>query len=1034
MARIWSWLLGLIVVGMLSVPGRAAASAVRFDFETGDLQGWRIVEGKLCDQPSANDDDRWGGNFNKQGRYFIGTYEGGCADEVTGELRSPVFTISHRRMALLVGGGRQPEAEYIALVRAADDKELLRATGTNREAMARVIWDISPYAGQRVYLKIVDRSTGGWGHINVDDIRELTPADERALATEEAAAEKKRRERLRRFERSVRAPSKRIVYSGAALADIAFPLGGIGAGTISLCGDGALREWQIFNRPNSGCVVPASFFAIWAEPVGAKPIAKVLQTAPVADIPGVDGLRFVGEFPIAEVEYLDRLLPVQVRLQAFSPMIPMNAKDSALPAAFFSFTVKNTARKPVHVAVLASIQNAVGFDGLGQIKGVAYEGYGGNRNSYGVRPRMTLIEMRGAQAADAKTAGSMALATTSKIASTRAQWDDIENLWADFADDGRLTGPWPPGASAAGRTWNGAIAASAALRPGQAHTATFLLTWHFPNRHADYQKHLAQYRIGNMYANWFADATAVAEYAAANLEQLSAGTRLFRDTFYDSTLPYWLLDCVTSQISTLCVPTCLWIEEGAFCGFEGCGVGVGCCPMNCTHVWNYEQTLAHLWPSIERNMRETDLLVQQDPKGFVHHRTVLPLSLPRASGPFADGHLSTISKSYREYLRSVDRTWLDRMWPRIKRAMDWAMEEYDPDGNGVIEGAQDNTYDCKVYGPNTFIGSQWLAALRAAEEIARIQDDQQSAARYRERFERGRAAMDADLWNGEYYVQKYDAEKIKRTQYGIGCLSDQVLGQWWAHLLGLGYLLHPERVRQALQSIFNYNWRTDFAGFVQSPRVFAGDHDMGLLNCTWPKGGRPEHPILYADEVWTGVEYQVAAHMIWEGMLDRGLWVVKAARDRYNGVARPPFKRNPWNEIECGEHYARPMSSWSLLLAAQGFHYNGPEGIIGFAPRLAADDHRSFFAAAGGWGTFAQSRRPQRQENTIALAHGRLRLREIHLALPGEARGQVRQITVALRGIERQATYHVTGHDLAIFLQRPAALRPGDDLRVATEW
>jgi non-lysosomal glucosylceramidase len=1035
MASRLCWLLiGLGALGIIVGMGVAAPPPVRFDFETGDLQGWRLVEGDLCAQPSASDDDRSGGNFGKQGGYFIGTYEGDCGDGATGELRSPIFTIGCRKLSLLVGGGQHADT-FVALVRADDDRELFRATGANREAMSRVIWEVAPYLGQRVYLRVVDHNTGGWGHINVDDIRELTADDERALAREQAAREQQRRERLRRFERSVHAPSKRTVYEGAALADVAFPLGGIAAGTISLAGDGRLREWQIFNRPNSQCVVPDSFFLLWARKRGSPAVSRALQTSPLGDMPGVTALRFLGEYPIAQVEYLDDSLPIRFRLEAFSPMIPLDPTDSALPAVVFNFKARNDTRQPVEVSLLGSLQNAVGYDGLSRIEGVACDGYGGNRNDYGVRREASVIEMRGGPPADAKTAGSMALATTAKITSACPQWADLSDWWNDFADDGRLTGTWTPGGSPDGRTWNGALTASATLRPGEERTVTFIVTWYFPNRYADYQAHLAKYRLGNMYTNWFADATGVADYVAANLDRLSAQTRLFHDTFYDSTLPYWLLDCVSSQISTLAVPTTLWIEEGAFCGFEGAGIGAGCCPMNCTHVWNYEQTLAHLWPSIERNMRETDLIVQQDPdKGFIHHRTVLPLTLPRASGPFADGHLSTISKTYREYLQSSDASWLDSVWPHVKRAMDWAVAEYDPDGNGVIEGAQPNTYDCDVYGPNTFIGSQWLTALRAAEEMARIEGDEASAARYRERYQRGRAAMDRDLWNGEYYIQKYDASRILKTQYGIGCLSDQVLGEWWAHLLGLGYVLPRDHVRGALESVFRYNWRTDFVGFVQRPRVFAGDHDMGLLNCSWPHGGRPAEPILYADEVWTGVEYQVAASMIWEGLTDRGLEIVKAARDRYNGVARPPFKRNPWDEIECGEHYARAMSSWSLLLAAQGCFYDGPRGIIGFSPSLTPSHHRSFFTAAQGWGTFSQSRRRRHQEDTLHLAYGRLELREIRLSVPGEARSGDCRAAITLRGIARPASYRIEDDTLVVVPQRPAVLRAGDALRMVIEW
>lgn len=826
---------------------------------------------------------------------------------------------------------------------------------------------------------------------------------------------------------AVRGKSARIVYKGDAVLDVAMPVGGIGAGSIALCGTGELREWQIFNQVNSACDVPHSFFAIWAKRPRREPVARLLQSRPVGEMPGVRSAEFVGECPIGHLDYRDRALPVRVSLEAYTPLIPMRARDSAVPAVVFTFTITNRTDERVRVSLAASMQNAVGFDGLGEIDGVANPGYGKNRNRVVRRPRLTAVHMTSdGPGKRHRNFGSMTLATTQRTASALAQWDDPHRFWHDFAADGRFARSHGTGPSAKGRTWNAALAVRFSLGPGQQRQLTFVLAWHFPNRHADYSAELAKHRLGNMYNNWFADSMAVAQHVIGNLRRLTADTYRFRDTFYDSTLPYWLLDCVSSQISTLCSEVCMWIEDGSFHAFEG----AGCCPMNCTHVWNYEQTMGHLYPELERNMRHTDLVVQQDPSGFVHHRTVLPLSLPRASGPFIDGHLSTVSKAYREHLRSKDRRWLRLYWPNIKRAMDWAMTEYDPDSDGVIDGTQWNTYDCAIYGPNTFIGSQWLAALRAAEDMAKIMRDGDAAVRYRRRFEKGRTALDRLVWNGEYWIQKYDPRKYTETQYGKGCHSDQVLGQWWAHVLNLGYVLPKARVSKALKSIFKYNWRDDFSNFKHNQRVFAAGDDMGLLCCTWPRRGRPKKPILYCDEVWTGIEYQVAAHMIWEGMLDPALQIVKAARERYNGVPRPPFRRNPWNEIECGEHYTRAMSSWSLLLAASGFHYDGPAALVRFDPQITPERFRAFFSGAEGWGTFSQTRDRWRQANTLRVAHGRLALRRLVVGVP--AGRKVKKVSV--RGAGAPVDLAHGDGELTIIFGRRVVLRAGDALRIAITW
>jgi len=1009
-------------------------AVMSFDFEDGTLQGWTVVSGDAGKQPVDKDDDRYGGNFNKQGKYFIGTYEN-LKDEAEVEYRSPEFTLTTGKISLLVGGGNHPGGEYIALC-GTDGTELIQSTGANSESMRRQIWDVSQYKGQTVYLKIVDKVTGGWGHINVDDIHELTPEEEAAIE-----AERKERQLARdQWLADLMKPSARKVYRGKETIDLAMPLGGIGGGNIAICGDGAFRQWQIFNKVNSGCIVPGQFFAVWAKPADGKPVARLLQTPSIEGMTEIADTEFIGEFPIAEIKYKDSALPVNISMEAFSPFIPMNSKDSGIPGIFCVFKVKNPGSSEVSVSLAASLQNAVNYDGRSPINGVYNDCYGGNVNKLVRQDGMTAIEMsnRGLPT-DEHQFGTMTLAALSD-ASSLAAWDEPADLWADFSKDGAFTTTYNE-PSLKGRTWNGALAAPLTLKPGQEKSVVFLITWHFPNYYADYDKNLAQYRLGRQYSNWFKDAGEVAKYMAANYPRLSKETRLFRDTLFDSNLPYWFTQRISAPASTLTSQVCLWIEDGGFHAFEG----AGCCPMNCTHVWNYEQTLSCLFPDLERNMRHTDLKIQQEPSGAIRHRTVLPVTAPRGNGPFVDGHLGTILKSYREYRLSADRKWLDEMWPNIKLAMDFVIRDWDPNADGVLVNEQWNTYDAAMYGPNTFIGTLYLAALRASEEMAKIENDPDSA-RYHSLFESGSGLLDKALWNGEYYIhidarnedtpewiaQDWPKENPPANRpYGTGCHADQLLGQWWANILDLGYLLPQNRVDTTLDSIMKYDWRWDFKDFVQSPRVFAGDWDMGLLCCTWPEGGRPANPILYCDEVWTGIEYEVAGLLIREGKIRDASQIVKAIGDRYNGIPRAPFKRNPWDEIECGEHYARAMSSWAMLLAAQGVSYCGPDGSISFNPVMQRENHRSFFSTAEGWGTFTQQRATRTQVDTLDLKYGKLVLKKLTFTLPDGI--QPGYVLVAIGRKSLKLDSEQDGSALTITLKDPVTIQSAK-LTVQMEW
>ena len=589
--------------------------------------------------------------------------------------------------------------------------------------------------------------------------------------------------------------------------------------------------------------------------------------------------------------------------------------------------------------------------------------------------------------------GTLALGTLTPSAESYIAFTDWNEAWARFT--GQTLRQTPAGRSqptAAGTTVNGALAANVVVPPGKTVEVPFFLTWRYPNKYSSSGENM-----GCHYATRWPDARAVAKDVGARFAALRRRTEQFRAVFYDSTLPHWALDCITSQAATLRhIGVVFRTANGDVYGWEGSN---GCCDPTCTHVWGYVQNAARLFPELERDMRRIDFKHQQGPDGGVNNRTAVP-SPPRPTGerPFTDGHCSCILKAYREALNSPGDAWLNEYWPHAKRAVEYLIgrDAATSDGkpNGLLEDDQWNTYDEALHGVTSFIGTYYLAALRAGEQWAKRMGDQAFADRCHAIFLEGGRNLVARCWNGEYFQQDLPGYEKMSGEVGPGCMADQLIGQWWAHQLGLGYLLPEDKVKAALKAVYKYNWMPDLTGWKHNPRAFAGAKDKGLIICTWPKGGRPPGVMLYSDEVWTGIEYQAAAHMLYEGMLEEGLAIVKGARDRYDGFPRSPIPRNPWNEIECGGHYARAGSSWSLLLALSGWLYDGTTSELEFLPRHQPGAFKSFFTGPEGWGSAGQTRKGAVQRNDLRVVEGKLTLRQVRL----QAHAGTKQVRAVVGG------------------------------------
>lgn len=973
------------------------------------------------------------------------------------------------------------------------------------------------------------------------------------------------------------------VYRGDELRYIGMPVGGIACGQLYLGGDGRLWHWDIFNqRISTGDghyarpMKPASpldqGFAVHIR-AGARDEIRALDRSGFADI------AFRGEYPIGIVEYRDPATPLTVRLEAFSPFIPLNAADSALPATVLQFTLRNTGDQPLEATLAGWLENAVclhsGLPGLGlrrntlapaeqwrflecravprplddrrdkrpdilfedfekptyegwtvtgtafgdgpvEISKVpAYQGDLGGKgrrvvNSHASAPGdnvgqrdaatgtltskpfvierdyITLLIGGGAHQGrtcvnlliDDKVAASATGRNNNRMEphtfdvrpwagkTARIQIVDNEkggwgNIGVDhivFTDQPHssvpalsdqpdfgtlvlgLAGPrdglegaagLPPGprpqtlfAPAGGLLATdvreaetpldqkpvGAVARRVALAPGAQTTVTFVLAWHFPN--------LRLKDGGRFYATRFGSALEVGQYILDNFERLSGQTRLWRDTWYDSTLPYWFLDRTFLNTSTLATSTAHWFRTGRFYGWEG----VGCCEGTCTHVWHYAHAVARLFPELERDLRRrTDFGTAINPStGVINHRG-------EGAGLAVDGQAGCILRAWREHQMSADDSFLRSLWPRIKLAMD-ALRRLDR-GEGLLEGAQHNTLDQPWFGRIAWLSSLYLAAARACEEMARELGDNDYAQQMRQLFEKGSRNLDRQLFNGEYYIQIADPEHRGSVGSHDGCEVDQVFGQSWAHQVGLGRILPREHVVSALRSLWKYNFAPDvgpYRAVFKPGRWYAMPGEAGLIMCTWPRGTAQRGSggfDYYLNECMNGFEYQVAGHMLWEGLIQEGMAITRAIHDRYH-----PSKRNPWNEVECGDHYARSMASYGVFLAACGFEYHGPRGHMGFAPRLSPEDFRAAFTAAEGWGTIAQQRRPGQQINTVQVKVGQLRLKTLAFELP---RGAVAGKTaVSLAGEPLPASAAQSDTRVLIALERPATIPEGKALEV----
>ena len=788
-------------------------------------------------------------------------------------------------------------------------------------------------------------------------------------------------------------------YADEYLNRVAFPIGGIGAGMFCLEGTGTISHMSIKNRPDV-FNEPGMFAAIFLK--GVKNGAKLLE-GPVpgwkkfglrsagnglegstTGLPHFHQASFLTRFPFAEIDLKDSDLPLKTKLTGWSPFIPGEEDNSSLPAGAFEYSFTNTGTTKLEAIFSFNAKNFVKVDD-------------GNNKIRSLKNGFVLTE-EGTKEKPLRT--DFAIFTNEDNTTVDhcwfrgGWWDPLTMAW-NAVKNGEIKNNAPVENNAPGAS----LYVPFTLAAGQSKTIRVSFAWYTPeseltfgdvgkpkencdpasgccNSPADigldkYDKDFDAATYKPWYSSQFKTIEEVCSFWSAHYDELKKKSTLFKDSFYKSTLPQEVVEAVAANLSILKSTTVLRQYDGRLWSFEGCADTGGCCHGNCTHVWNYAQAIPHLFPALERSLRNTEFCESQDEKGHQNFRSVLPIK--PATHDFhaaADGQLGGIMKVYREWRISGDNEWLKKIYPMVQKSMDYCIHTWDPNQKGVIEEPHHNTYDIEFWGADGMHCSFYLGALEAIGAMGTFLNKDVST--YKTLAERGRKVMETTLYDGEYFVQNIQFKGLNASdpttaksfggeysqeakellqkegpkyQYGKGCLSDGVLGAWIARMCGLKDPVDSSKIKSHLKAVHKYNLRNNLSEHANPQRPsYASGEDGGLLLCSWPKGGKLSLPFVYSDEVWTGIEHQVASHLMLMGYVKEGLDIVRVSRNRYDGRVR-----NPFNEYECGHWYARALSSYGYLQALTGVRYDAVEKTLYVDSKIG--DFTSFLSTEKGFGT-----------------------------------------------------------------------------------
>lgn len=827
---------------------------------------------------------------------------------------------------------------------------------------------------------------------------------------------------------------------------IGMPVGGLHAGTVYIGGDGRLWLWQIYNETFEGAQEGIDPKTIdWNDGTSVRKIRSRDGSAyiepTIADNKRIldqgfalkavvngktyikelnadhwDEVSFSASYPIASVIYSSKNFPLQVRLKAYAPFIPLNAEKSAIPATILRLEIINTSKQPIDSNIIGWMEN-----GAGKYSGKAGTAVKVNEVAMtsGLKSIASSVQTSLGDMKNAGDNGTMCFTlhdTRSKVLTSFSPWPVSAD---DFATEvtGKATAE-PPEKLVGGLSLSGTIA------PGKSLKADFSISWHFNNVNPGLKKLVRDAENGYYYARRFNNAQAVSEFLITNFKELTKSTELWSHTWNDSTLPYWFLERTFVNIGTLATANTYRFASGRFWSWEG----VGACAGTCTHVWQYAHAVARIFPELERDLRErVDLGT-----GFQEDSGAILFRGENENRPAIDGQAGTVLRFYREHQMSADATFLKKNWEKIKKATQFMLAQ-DKNGDGMTDTPMENTLDAVWEGEIAWIVGLCIAAARAAQSMAEEMSDTAFAGICSRYVENGRKNMERVLFNGEYFIHRPDpGEGRKKLGSYNTCHIDQVYGQAWAFQVGLPRILDKEKTLKALKALWKYNFTPDVGPYIKThlggrPYALAGEAGMVMntnpYNEEKPFGENVTWQLGYFHECMSGFEHQVAAHLMAEDMVSESLILTRAVHERYDAA-----KRNPYNEIECSDHYARAMASYGTFITACGFEYHGPKGYIKFAPKWQKDNFRAPFTSATGWGSYAQKKTGNKQSHTLTLKYGSLQLQEI--ALESMDRNQLKLTAVKIEGRDVNARFYQDHHKLAVTFDQRTVISAGETMTI----
>ncbi len=813
---------------------------------------------------------------------------------------------------------------------------------------------------------------------------------------------------------------------------IGMPIGGIATGQLYMGGDGQLWFWDIFNHSNAmGQYVgeEAYQYPYKRSNKYAQGVNDIFQGFAIQvgdkqwklNRDGFDRISFRGEYPIANVEFRDSDCPVEVSLKAYSPFVPLELENSTYPATIMTYTFKNPTNKSIVLDVTGWMENpslyrsrylmsnvelvnqVVELQGAKGIQFTAKNDLVDIENIYDSGD-MTLMML-----------GNEGISTNVNYNSSSYQRAPNPFESSDLRIASRGQG------SVKSMQMNATLSKSLTLEAGEEQSVTYVLSWYYPNS--------GVWQGGRReYANRFDNSVEVSKAIIDNYDYLTQTTEKWNDVWYDSSLPYWFLDRTFVNTSILATQTCFLFEDGRFYGFEGGLQGTG----TCTHVWGYEQAMARLFPSLERNLREKTDFVDSTKggafdikSGKVGYRGKYDLY------PAVDGQASIVVRSYLIHKMMSDNGFLESNYVNIKLAMEYLINTNDDNHDGILTGWQHNTLDSDWNGKVAWLSGYYQTALRAASQMASEYGDKEFAKHCISIAKKGSKLMERDLFNGDYFFQLPEGGDAKTVGIQNGCEYSQLLGQSQAYQVGLGEIFDSEKVAKALDALWRYNFTTDVGPYRErypAGRWYAMPGEGGLIACTWPNGGQEalqnDNPrfAAYNHESQNGYEYATTSLMMWHNEPYRALAHTRIMEDnRYDGA-----KRNPYCEIEWGLHYARSMASYGLFTAVCGFDYHGPSGILKFAPKIQQEDFKAPLVTAQGWGTYSQKKNHEGAEYGINLRHGELSLSKLELPLISR-KGMV---VCTINGVPTSAKVKFNDDKINIIFNKKIDINQGDCLVV----